>query len=91
MAQSDKNPRSMVFTLLVVMVGLVGCLTLVVIFAGLLVGRWLDSLLGTTPVFTLVLLLAGIPVSVILMLYVARRTLDRMRAQAETDKKAISS
>lgn len=91
MAQSDENPRSMVFTLLVVMVGLVGCLTLVVIFAGLFLGRWLDSVFGTAPVLTLVLLLAGIPVSVILMLYVARRILDRMRSQPESDKKDLSS
>jgi F0F1-type ATP synthase assembly protein I len=71
----------MVWTLLVVMIGLVGCLTLVVIFVGLFIGQWLDRTFGTEPILTVTLLLAGIPVSVLLMLYVARRTLDRIKAQ----------
>ena len=81
----------MVWTLLVVMIGLVGCLTLAVIFAGLFMGQWLDRALGTEPILTVVLLLAGIPISVILMLYVARRTLDRLKAQSGSESTETSS
>ena len=77
----------MVNTLLIVMIGQVGCLTLVIILASLFGGLWLDNTLGTKPVFTLILLLAGIPISVLLMLYVARRTLDRMKPQSDTTQK----
>jgi F0F1-type ATP synthase assembly protein I len=91
MAQSEKSPRGILYTLLVVMIGLVGCLTLVVIFACLLVGRWLDNVFGTSPILTIVLLLAGIPISIILMLYVARRTLDRLKSESATEKEEISS
>jgi len=81
----------MVNTLLIVMVGQVGCLTLVIILAALFGGLWLDSTLGTKPIFTLILLLAGIPISVVVMLYVARRTLDRLRSQSGSKKEEISS
>jgi hypothetical protein len=85
MAQSDKNPRSMVNTLLIVMIGQVGCITLAVIILFVLGGLWLDNLFGTRPFITLALLVAGVPLSVILMLYVARRTLARLKAESETN------
>ena len=78
MAQSDSGGRKVVWTLLVVLVGQVGCLTLVIIVASVLAGLWLDANFGTKPLFTLILLLAGIPLSVMAMLIVARRTLARL-------------
>lgn len=85
MAQSKDKGRSILNTLLVVMIGQVGCLTLIIILASVFGGLWLDNLFGTKPVFTLVLLFAGIPVSVIVMLVVARRTLARLKERAEKD------
>lgn len=81
----------MVNTLLIVMVGQVGCLTLVIIIASLFGGLWLDNTLGTKPLFTLILLLAGIPISVIVMLYVARKTLNRLKSQPDPEKKELTS
>jgi F0F1-type ATP synthase assembly protein I len=92
MAQSHNKGGGILNTLLIVMIGQVGCLTLVIILASVFGGLWLDNLLGTKPVFTLVLLFAGIPASVIVMLLVARRTLARLRDQAEKEKNSdISS
>jgi F0F1-type ATP synthase assembly protein I len=91
MAQSNDDRRGMVNTLLIVMVGQVGCLTLVIIIASLFGGLWLDNTLGTKPLFTLILLLAGIPISVIVMIYVARKTLDRLKSRSGADGKEISS
>jgi len=45
---------------------------------------------GTKPVITLVLLFAGIPISVFVMLFVARRTLARMKEKAEKDTETSS-
>ncbi|MBE0681440.1 MAG: AtpZ/AtpI family protein [Anaerolineales bacterium] len=89
MAQSDReqNRRNMVNTLLIVVVGQVGCLTLAVILASVFGGLWLDNMFGTKPMFTLVLLFAGIPLSVILMLYVSRRALARLKEKYETGEK----
>jgi len=87
MAQSDNNRQNMVTTLLIVVIGQVGCLTLVVILASVFGGLWLDNTFGTKPVFTMVLLLAGIPLSVILMLYVSRKALARLKEKYETEEK----
>jgi F0F1-type ATP synthase assembly protein I len=73
-----------------VMIGQVGCLTLIIILASVFGGLWLDKTFGTKPVFTLVLLFAGIPVSVLVMLVVARRTLARLKDQAEKDTDSSS-
>ncbi len=86
MAQSDQRGRSILNTLLIVMVGQVGCLTLIIILASVFGGLWLDKTFDTKPVFTLALLFAGIPVSVLVMLVVARRTLTRLKDQAEKEK-----
>ncbi len=82
MAQSDGNKQARFNTLLIVLIGQMGCLTLVVIALSVLLGLWLDSSFHTKPIFTLVLLLAGIPVSVLLMVYVGRKTLDRFKLQS---------
>ena len=90
MAQSEQKGRGILNTLLVVMIGQVGCLTLVVILASVFGGLWLDKTFCTKPIFTLVLLLAGIPVSVFVMLTVARKTLARLKDKAENESKTSS-
>jgi F0F1-type ATP synthase assembly protein I len=90
MMQPDDRPRKILNTLLIVMVGQVGCLTLVVILASVFGGLWLDKVFDTKPLFTVALLIAGIPVSVLIMLVVARRTLAKLKAKAETDEKEQS-
>jgi len=72
------------------MIGQVGCLTLVIILASVFGGLWLDRTFDTKPVFTLALLLAGIPVSVFVMLFVARKTLARLKDKAENESKTSS-
>ncbi len=91
MAQSEQKGRSILTTLLIVMVGQVGCLTLVIILASVFGGLWLDEMFNTKPVFTLALLFAGIPVSVLVMLAVARRTLARLKDQAEAENESKTS
>ena len=86
MAQSEQKGRRILNTLLVVMIGQVGCLTLIIILASVFGGLWLDRTFGTKPVFTLALLFAGIPVSILVMLVVARRTLARLKEEAEESK-----
>jgi hypothetical protein len=92
MAQSEQNSRNgMVNTLLIVVIGQVGCLTLAVILASVFGGLWLDNTFGTKPVFTLVLLFAGIPLSVLLMLYVSRKALARLREKYETEERKTTA
>ena len=78
MAQSEADRRGVLKNLLIVLVGQVGCITLVVILVSVKLGLWLDAYFQTRPLYTLVLLFAGIPLSVLLMLAVARKTLARL-------------
>ncbi|MBI2758237.1 MAG: AtpZ/AtpI family protein [Chloroflexi bacterium] len=86
MTQSDNKNRNVINTVLIVLVGQVGCLTLVIILASVFGGLWLDQNFQTKPLFTLTFLFAGIPLSVALMLFVARRTLARIKSNAESEK-----
>ncbi len=88
MAQIDGNRSNGFNTLLIVLVGQMGCLTILVIALSVLAGFWLDNTFHTKPVFTLVLLLAGVPVSVMLMLFVARRSLAKLKTQIENKNKS---
>ena len=90
MTQSEQKGKNILNTLLVVMIGQVGCLTLVIILGSVFGGLWLDKTFGTKPIFTLILLLAGIPVSVFVMLTVARKTLARLKDKAESESKTSS-
>lgn len=75
---------------MIVLVGQVGCVTLLVVLVSVFAGLWLDRYFHTRPIITLALLFAGIPVSVLLMLQVARRTLagivDEDKADSIKDK-----
>jgi len=90
MTQSDRGRKNVINTLLIVLIGQVGCLTLVIILLSVWGGLWLDNTFRTKPVFTLVLLLAGIPISVIVMLLVARKTLAKLKMQNESKEKESS-
>lgn len=81
MTQTDNNRKNILNTLLIVMIGQVGCLTLIVILASVFLGLWLDGMFDTKPLFTLILLFAGIPLSVVVMLFVSRRTLARLKEE----------
>ncbi len=81
MTQSDPNRTSLTSGFLIALITQVGCLTLIIISATLGIGIWLDNVLGTKPILTLVFLLAGTPLSVIAMLFVARRAIAKIRSQ----------
>ena len=90
MTQSEQKGRSILTNLLIVLVGQVGCLTLIIILASVFGGLWLDKTFNTTPAFTLALLFAGIPVSVFVMLAVSRKTLARLKDNAEKNSDTSS-
>ncbi len=65
---------------LVAVSGQVGCLTLVIIFVALLGGLWLDRFFQTKPLFTIILLIASVPVDVIAMLWVVRKATGKIKS-----------
>jgi F0F1-type ATP synthase assembly protein I len=69
--------------------GQVGCLTLVVIFAALFAGLWLDRYLDTKPLFTIVILLGSVPVTLFLMFRLVKAATDRIKpVQTDSNNKS---
>lgn len=75
----------------------VGCLTLVVVLVSVFGGLWLDRVLGTRPVITIILLLSSAPVALVLTFWVAKRAVKDLnpqppnQAQTTTRKEEESS
>ena len=64
----DPEPRDEGMPLaLAGLLGSVGCVTLIVIFVALGIGLWLDLQFDSRPLFTVVFVLASIPVTIFLM------------------------
>jgi F0F1-type ATP synthase assembly protein I len=66
--------------------GQVGCLTLVIIFLALFAGLWLDRYFATRPLFTIVLLIGSVPVTLFLMFRVVRAATSRIKPIEKTEK-----
>jgi FtsH-binding integral membrane protein len=82
---TEKKRAQYAFNLtLAAVAGQVGCLTLVIIFLALFGGLWLDNRIDTgKPVFTIILMIGSIPVTLILMFWIVRMTTARISATAE--------
>lgn len=66
--------------------GQAGCLTIIIILAALFLGLWLDKVFNSARhVFTFVLVLASIPVTVLVMIWVSRAAISRIKAETKQD------
>ena len=68
----------------------IGCVSLVIIIAALFGGRWLDSTLGTNPIFTVVLMVGSVPFVLAVSLWLAKRTSSAMRLNSSQDQSGPS-
>jgi hypothetical protein len=83
--QRQTPPQSTINLALASVAGIGGCLVLIVVMAALFGGLWLDSALGTKPLFTLLLVIGSVPVSIFLMYRVAMSIISRSRTQIGTN------
>jgi hypothetical protein len=74
--EKESVPAAIVGTKFAVIGGEVGCITLVIVLLAVFGGLWLDNLLGTKPLFTVGLVLASAPISLVLTFWVARRAIN---------------
>ncbi len=84
-APQDRKTRIMNLTLASV-AGQVGCLTLVIILAAVLGGLWLDNQYQTKPMFTIGLLVVSIPISLLVMLFVVRFAISKIKTEKAEPK-----
>jgi uncharacterized membrane protein len=74
----DKKTALSRFNLaLAIVAGLVGLLTVVIIMIAFLAGRWLDNQFGYDGLFTVILMVASVPVTLIVMFWVVRSVTAR--------------
>ncbi len=69
-----------------VVLGQVGFLTLGIILAAVAIGLLLDRQLDTRPLFTIILVLGSVPVSLYITVRTVKRALSRHTAQPESDE-----
>ncbi len=61
--------------------GLVGCLTLVIVLGAVFIGLWLDGIFQSRPWFTIGLVVASIPISIITMIIVTRLAVSKIKSE----------
>ncbi len=74
------SPQDKKNMLLAALLGQIGVLTLAIVLAAAFGGLALDAKLGTKPWFTIGLLVVSIPVSILLMVWIARKTVTKIKA-----------
>ena len=65
--------------------GQIGCLTVVLVLFAAFGGIWLDNLLGTKPLITIVLILGAAPLSLYLTYVMAVRAIQKVNLPAPQD------
>ena len=60
------------------LLGSIGCVTLIVIVVALGIGLWLDLQFDTRPLFTVVMVIASIPVTIFLMVRITLGGMQRI-------------
>jgi ABC-type transport system involved in cytochrome c biogenesis permease subunit len=66
--------------------GQVGCLTLVIIFGALIGGLWLDKTYSTKPLFTMLFMIASMPITLYVMIRVVKGATGRIRPVIDKKK-----
>ena len=69
------------------MMSQVGCVTVVIVVGALLGGLWVDSLFNTKPLFTVLLMLLSIPVSVYSLVRVALSTAAQFQSEIKSEER----
>jgi magnesium-transporting ATPase (P-type) len=78
--QSDRK-RNILNVTLAIFAGQVGCVTLVIILAATFAGLWLDNRFNSGRSFTIGLLLVSIPISLVVMLFLARSVIAKIKTK----------
>jgi F0F1-type ATP synthase assembly protein I len=78
--QPNRKKQNTINLLIAAVAGQVGCLTLLIIIGAVLGGLALDARFSTKPWFTVGLLLASIPVSLVLMFFIVRTAVSKIKA-----------
>ena len=76
--EKDRSQYAFNLTLAAV-AGQVGCLTIAIVLAALFGGLWLDARFNTKHLFTIGLMIASVPVTLVMMFWVVRAATSRLQ------------
>jgi formate hydrogenlyase subunit 4 len=65
--------------------GQVGCVTLIIVVVALLAGLWLDNRFSTNHIFLALLLIASVPITVVIMLWIVKSVTARITPSSESE------
>jgi F0F1-type ATP synthase assembly protein I len=82
--QNDQRQSAWNLTFVGMIFGQVGLLTIVLIVLALVGGLWLDNTFETKPLFTLIFMLASVPLDVYLMYKVVSSATERLKTEKKT-------
>lgn len=92
LGNSDSNNPQSAFNAAVITVALqVGCLTLVIIFAALILGLFLDQTLDTRPLFTILLLVGSMPATWIAVFWSVNRAKKKLNPPIKSKETSVTS
>ena len=74
---------------LATVVGQVGCLTPIILIAALFAGLWLDRVLETRPLFTIIFIVISAPAAVVALVYIVRKATDRLKPVSTNEAKSL--
>ncbi len=67
----------------------VGCLTIFIVLAALVGGLWIDNQFATKPLFTIILMVASVPVTMVVLIRLVQRSLPDPEKDAEDDQPLV--
>ncbi|NIR93389.1 MAG: AtpZ/AtpI family protein [Gammaproteobacteria bacterium] len=79
---SGKNRRQYATNLaLAAVAGQVGIITTIIVVGSLLLGLWVDSRLDSRPTYTIIFIVASVPVTLVAMFWIVRNVTKRIKTE----------
>lgn len=84
---SKQEPARYAFNLVLVgAAGGAGCLTVLIILIALFSGLWLDNIFNSRPLFTVILMVGSVPVTLVAMLLVVKFSTSRIKPPKKSER-----
>jgi F0F1-type ATP synthase assembly protein I len=83
-SEKAKSKQKILNLSLLFTTALVGLSTLAIILVALFLGIWLDKQYASEPAFTMGLLLASIPVSLLVMIFIVKALINKFRKMSDS-------
>jgi F0F1-type ATP synthase assembly protein I len=88
-SSQEKTPRALSETQIAGLMTQSGCLVVAMVLAAVVAGIWLDKVLNTRPILTLLLVLGSVPVTLFVLFRMATQAISAVKPAANHAKKVL--